>query len=145
MSNLSEEEKREQLEFAKKLLDTSEGFYVQVGKPTFIMFIDIIAEQQKEIEELKEFIVFCGGKDIEDISATKYMKIRREGYIDGIKAEREKSLDFIKNNAISKDKIREKMEYYTELYKQDNSPNDFLISQACLSKLSLLQELLGEE
>lgn len=47
---MSEEEKREQLEFAKKLLDTSEGFYVQVGKPTFIMLIDIIAEQQKEIE-----------------------------------------------------------------------------------------------
>lgn len=47
---MSEEEKKEQLEFAKKLLDTSEGFYVQVGKPTFIMLIDIIAEQQKEIE-----------------------------------------------------------------------------------------------
>jgi hypothetical protein len=52
---LSEEEKEEKLEFAKKLLDTSEGFYVQVGKPTFIMLIDIIAEQQKELEKYKEF------------------------------------------------------------------------------------------
>ena len=43
-----------------------------------------------------------------------------------------------------KDKIKEKTRYYQELYKQDNSPNEFLISQDCLSKLSFAQELLEE-
>ena len=43
-----------------------------------------------------------------------------------------------------KNKIKEKTRYYQELYKQDNSPNEFLISQDCLSKLSFAQELLEE-
>ena len=48
------------------------------------------------------------------------------------------------DNYIHKDKIKEKAKYYQELYKQDNSPNEFLISQNCLSKLSFAQELLEE-
>ena len=54
------------------------------------------------------------------------------------------SREYVEENYINKDKIREKMKYYQELYKQDNSPNNFLINQDCLSKLSILQELLGE-
>lgn len=46
------------------------------------------------------------------------------------------------NDYISKDKIREKIKYYQELYKEDNSPNDFLIEQDLFSKMSVLQELL---
>lgn len=58
-----------------------------------------------------------------------------------LKIENEKIID---NEFISKNKIREKMKYYQELYKQDNSPNNFLIDQDCLSKLSILQELLND-
>lgn len=58
-----------------------------------------------------------------------------------LKIENEKIID---NEFISKNKIREKMKYYKELYKQDNSPNNFLIDQDCLSKLSILQELLND-
>ena len=50
--------------------------------------------------------------------------------------------DYVEKNYVHKDKILEKMQYYQELYKQDNSPNDFLIGQDCLSKLSVLRELL---
>ena len=50
-----------------------------------------------------------------------------------------------KDNFVHKDKIKAKIEeienYYRELYKQDNSPNEFLIGQDCLSKLSILQEV----
>ena len=50
--------------------------------------------------------------------------------------------DYVEQNYIHKDKIREKMRYYQELYNQDNYPNDFLIGQDCLSKLSILEKLL---
>lgn len=79
--------------------------------------LNLIENQQKEIEELQ---------------AINQMQKYRIEVID----ERE---------LISKDKIKAKIEeienYYKELYKQDNSPNEFLISQNCLSKLSILQEV----
>lgn len=74
-----------------------------------------INELQKEIEELKE---------INNETVTQI---------------------YIRCSKKFKDKIKAKLEelenYYRELYKQDNSPNEFLIGQDCLSKLSILQEV----
>lgn len=66
-----------------------------------------VEKQAKEIERLKEFIFATGGKDIEDITATKYMQIRQEGYIEGKQYEQSKAEKIIHENYISKDKIRE--------------------------------------
>ena len=71
----------------------------------------------KHFDNLKEAIMFANNVDLKDNS-----KI----YVD---------LKYLQ------DKIEELENYYRELYKQDNSPNEFLIGQDCLSKLSILQEV----
>lgn len=88
-------------------------------KDSIGIIIKFIEKQQKEIEDLKDV----------------QQQICNEELL---------TQEYVQNNYIRKDKIREKMKHYQELYKEDNSPNDFLIGQNLLSKLSALQELLGE-
>lgn len=68
-------------------------------------------EQEKEKNKaFYKFIMFTGGKDIKDFSATEYMRIRQEAYIDGRVYEEQKAEEIIMKNYISKDKIKELLE-----------------------------------
>lgn len=54
-------------------------------------------EQEKEkCKKLSEFIAVTGGKDIEDITATKYMKIKQEGYLEGRQYEQQNAEEIIR-------------------------------------------------
>jgi len=65
-------------------------------------------EQEKEKNKaFYDFIMFTGGKDIKDITATEYIKIKQEGYLEGRQEEHQKAKEIIMNNYISKDKIKE--------------------------------------
>ena len=95
--------------------------------------LNLVKKQSKEIEELRtqidEHVYYdLGGRSC---GKTELLRHYKKGY------------DM--NNKFWKDKIKAKIEelenYYRELYKQDNSPNEFLIGQDCLSKLSILQEV----
>lgn len=74
-------------------------------------------ELEQENKMFKEFYMACGSTDIaENITATRYAEIRREGYLEGC-AERDKlareickECSKLKNNSISKDKIEELLE-----------------------------------
>lgn len=101
-------------------------------------------EEKKAIEMLDKFI-----------TEHKLYNIRQsEGLEDNIKIllnlieKQQKDIEHLKIEKevdyISKDKIREMMNHYRKLYKEDNSPNQFLMEQTYLSKLSLLYDLLEE-
>ena len=66
--------------------------------------------QYKELcRQFREFIYVTGGKDVDDITATKYMTIRREGYLKGRTEEHERAIQSIKENYIPKKKIEDKI------------------------------------
>lgn len=94
--------------------------------------LNLIEKQQKEIEELKEDRKSYTEEYIHN-NPWLYKQLD-ENYI--LRTEADKLY-----NKKWEDKIKELENYYRELYKQDNSPNEFLIRQDCLSKLSVLQEV----
>ena len=106
--------------------------------------LNLIEKKSKEIERKNEILIWKQKheeqlqKEIEELKY-KYSDEKIRNTI--IKRYRE----VIEKDYVSKDKIKAKIEelenYYRELYKQDNSPNEFLIGQDCLSKLSILQEV----
>lgn len=99
-------------------------------------------EKNKELEATNKafhhFIMFTGGKDIKDISATEYMRIRQEGYIDGRCYEQQKAEEIITNNYISKDKIKEKIEEWDKSIKWNNADDHYYA-------INILKELLEEK
>lgn len=106
-------------------------------------------EKNKELEATNKafhhFIMFTGGKDIKDISATEYMRIRQEGYIDGRCYEQQKAEEIITNNYISKDKIKEKylemeQEYAKKVY--DNNYNRTEVKKEEMYKRQVYENLL---
>ena len=109
-----------------------------------------IERLEKEIEELKEDKY--GLEEEVQIQAKQLIEIDGN-YISKEESKQKEKQAWIEGtnvadklcNKMWKDKIKAKIEelenYYRELYKQDNSPNEFLIGQDCLSKLSILQEV----
>lgn len=110
-----------------------------------------IEKQSKEIEELKEERKSYAEEYIYN-NPWLYKQLN-ENYILRVESEQKERKAYIKGtndahelcNKKWEDKTKAKIEelenYYRELYKQDNSPNEFLIGQDCLSKLSILQEV----
>jgi hypothetical protein len=165
------EEKEKQLEFARKLLDTSEGFYVQVGKPTFIMLINIIVEQQKELEDSKFSFKnlekeYKNTQDmlqsrIENSISKDKIKVKL-GYEENEEVTEEQILSIIETmweefnrledledkmvtQYISKDKIREKIKELERLNKEQEIP--VLKEYKFIRKemIDYFKELIGEE
>ncbi len=65
---------------------------------TLLQYIDQLEQENKQY---KEFITEANGKDIKDITATEYMKIKQEGYIQGRIEEQDKLIKCInKQNKI---------------------------------------------
>ncbi len=65
------------------------------------ILLQYIDQLEQENKQYKEFIFVTGGKDIENITATQYMKIKQEGYIQGRIEEQDKLLKCInKQNKI---------------------------------------------
>lgn len=135
----------------------SRAFYEYVGDGSVYMtaITDLLDLYKKEKEKNKEleatnkafhhFIMFTGGKDIKDISATEYMRIRQEGYIDGRCYEQQKAEEIITNNYISKDKIKEKylemeQEYAKKVY--DNNYNRTEVKKEEMYKRQVYENLL---
>lgn len=115
-------------------------------------YIDKLKEKNKEEKEksqkLNEFITATGGKDIEDITATKYMQILQEGYLKGRQEEHEKAEEIIMNDYISKDKIKEKYlamekEYERKVY--DNKYNRTEVKKEEMYKSQVYKELLEDK
>ena len=59
---------------------------------TLLQYIDQLEQENKQY---KEFITEANGKDIKDITATEYMKIKQEGYIQGRIEEQDKLIKCI--------------------------------------------------
>ena len=74
---------------------------------------------KEECRQYREFIIATGGKDIEDITSTQYVRIQQEGYIRGRKEEQEKAKQFIEENSIPKKKIEDKIKELKDKIKQN--------------------------
>ena len=127
---------------------THDGYYKPMEEEAAQTVLNLIEKQQKELNNLKEikkshkeengklrveleqekeknkayhdFIMFTGGKDIKDITATKYIKIKQEGYLEGRQEEHQKAEEIIMRNYISKDKIKEMKEFYINEHTNKN-------------------------
>ena len=103
-------------------------------------------EHQKEIAELKEYIFIA--PNLDEMTATKYANIQREGYIRGRAEEQERAEYIIYKNYIPKQKIKEKIEELKNEKEQlridKNVTWDSQIYKIDL-KIQVLQELLQEE
>ena len=102
-------------------------------------------EHQKEIAELKEYIFIA--PNLDEMTATKYANIQREGYIRGRAEEQERAEYIIYKNYIPKQKIKEKIEELKNEKEQlridKNVTWDSQIYKLDL-KIQVLQELLQE-
>lgn len=128
-----------------------------IDKDFFFKFVDnllsdytrqkqINKEHQKEIAELKEYIFIA--PNLDEMTATKYANIQREGYIRGRAEEQERAEYIIYKNYIPKQKIKEKIEELKNEKEQlridKNVTWDSQIYKLDL-KIQVLQELLQEE
>ena len=104
--------------------------------------------QEKQCRQYREFIFATEGKDIDDITATQYVRIQQEGYLRGRKEEQEKAKQFIEENSIPKKKIEDKIKEYEELVedfeKTDNSGRFKRTKSIDYYKLEAFKELLEE-
>ena len=116
---LSDEEKK--AVFQLKDLENDKEHLIIEQRQAITTILNLIEKQSKEIEDNKKYI---------DLHYVPY-----EQYISKLNELNKEWEDKIKA------RIEELENYYRELYKQDNSPNEFLIGQDCLSKLSILQEV----
>lgn len=100
-----------------KLLFDENNIQVRLGKSTseaIETVLQALENLQEEYRQYREFIAVTGGKDVDDITATQYVKIQREGYLRGRKEEQEKAKECIlrlQENSISKKEIENKIEY----------------------------------
>lgn len=106
---------KEDIKILEDYLDKQDRKYVSEYRLMILQAIENLIERNKELENKCKELNF------------KY------------------TAQWVDDNYIPKSKIKEKIKYYKELYKQDNAPNEFLINQDCLSKLSILQELLEDD
>ena len=150
---LSYEERKaiENLKIEYEKLMKEDNILFLLYKSNAKRLIDIIEKQSKEIEELKDERKSYAEEYIHN-NPWLYKQLN-ENYILRVESEQKERKAYIKGtndahelcNKKWEDKTKAKIEelenYYRELYKQDNSPNEFLIGQDCLSKLSILQEV----
>lgn len=109
----------------------SQGEIKNIDINTFLQFGRCLFEQiEKEKEtykRLNEFITITGGKDIQNITAIKYIQIRNEGYFDGIEYERKRSNKVI-DNLLEKiqelEKEIEELKKITTLYNSMKANNE---------------------
>ena len=111
---MSKADEIEDIKIIEEFIEGENAFGEYEGNKYFKSIENLIAGYKKLEKQM--------GKDLDVV------------YIKGVYDERDKW----------KSKVKEKFIYYQNLYKQDNSPNEFLIGQDCLSKLSILQELLED-
>lgn len=112
-----------------------------------------IEKLEKENRELKEFIYVYGGKDIDinNITATKVMTIRQEGFINGLKEAEDKYRRLIKD-MIPKYKINNLIEQIRgaiDFIKTDKDRRNRARNTQKIIDLELeiihLEKLLGKE
>ena len=123
--NLSEEEIEEAKQELNKFCKYDDNLFLQdeklyVYQDSIETLLKYIEQLEQENKQYREFIIATSGKDIENITATKYMQIKREGYIEGRIEERDKLIKHINklNKMIDEmakqlDKLQEEKLQYT--------------------------------
>ena len=101
-----------EIKFDSCICETRDLETVLQALNNFIFVIEEMTQalenSQEECGQYREFIAVTGRKDVDDITATKYVRIQREGYLRGRKEEQEKAKQFIEENSIPKKKIEDK-------------------------------------
>lgn len=92
-----DKEKIEETKLRLKILlkDSCDCPECRRNKNAYKILLQYIEELEQENKQYREFIFTTNGKDIENITATKYVQIRREGYIEGKIEEQNKSIKHI--------------------------------------------------
>lgn len=107
--------------------------------------LNLIEKLQKENKELKEYIAIA--PNLDEMTATKYIYIRQDGYIQGRVEEQQKAKQIINENYISKEKIEDKVREL-ECYIQENSDEQGYWGNrnpdVIYGQIEILQELLEE-
>ncbi len=147
-----------ELEEAVKRLNHVGGISFEVHEAIKTV-LQRLKKSKEECRQYREFIFVTGGKDIEDITATQYIKIQQEGYLRGRKEEQEKAKQFIEENLKTKKKIKEILEelkakkeykaepepikYTYEILKPGMTPYHVIIPTMTIDEVEeMLQELL---
>lgn len=119
------------------------GFNIQAIETV----LQALENSQEECRQYREFIAVTGGEDVDDITATKYMTIKREGYLQGRVEEHEKAMQFIKENSIPKKKIEDMIQELkgTIEIAIRNVPNNTHYINELQYAIDSLRELLKEE
>ena len=95
---------------------------------------------KEEYRQYREIICVTGGKDIDDITATQYVIIQREGYLRGRKEEQEKAREYIlelQKNSIPKKVIEDELKKCEKSYSENLS---FTGMSVILKMKKLLEE-----
>lgn len=99
-------------------------------------------EDKKKIAELKEYIFIA--PNLDEMTAAKYISIRRDAYIRGRADEQQKAEEIINNNYVSKQKVKEELEEAekeNEPYEQHNKESRiYWINKG---KISLAKKIIG--
>ena len=101
-------------------------------------------EDKKKIAELKEYIFIA--PNLDEMTAAKYISIRRDAYIRGRADEQQKAEEIINNNYVSKQKVKEELEEAekeNEPYEQHNKESRiYWINKG---KISLAKKILEDK
>ena len=108
--------KRIEIMYGRFAITTDELRKIQQAIETVLQAFE---NSKEECRQYREFIIATGGKDIDDITATQYVSIQREGYLRGREEEREKAKQFIEENSIPKKKIEDKIKELKDKIKQN--------------------------
>ena len=140
------EENLDKLEnHCKKAIHYERGVEHQVVLELLERYKEFLAEREedkKKIAELKEYIFIA--PNLDEMTAAKYISIRRDAYIRGRADEQQKAEEIINNNYVSKQKVKEELEEAekeNEPYEQHNKESRiYWINKG---KISLAKKIIG--